>query len=160
MSLVTLNTAKAHLRVTSADEDSLIQALIDASELLVVSHLGRSVFASPEALTAAIAAVPATLATASETYEAAQVAAYAITNTVESEAALQAAGNTYRIAQDEARRIRSGMVINYAVQAGILLLVGHLYANREATTQQVNGYATMVMPMGVDYVLQPFKVYA
>lgn len=160
MSLITLSTAKLHLRVIGSDEDSLIQALIDASELLVASHLGREVFATQEDLTAALAAAPAALATASGTYATAQAAAYAITNTVESEAALEVAEDAYDEAKVKHRRTMAGIVVNSAIKSGILLLVGHLYANREATTQQVNGYATMVMPMGVDYVLQPFKVYA
>jgi hypothetical protein len=50
-----------------------------------------------------------------------------------------------------------GIVINPAVQAALLLIVGHLYANREDV---VVGASVSALPHGADCLLQPYKVYA
>ncbi len=51
MSLVTLATAKLHLRVDHADEDALIQLFIDAAEQSTADYLERGVY--PDAATLA-----------------------------------------------------------------------------------------------------------
>ena len=51
----------------------------------------------------------------------------------------------------------AGIVINPAIQAALLLIVGHLYANREDV---LAGVSVAQLPNGADYLLQPFKVYA
>lgn len=48
------------------------------------------------------------------------------------------------------------MVVNDSIKAAIMLLVGHLYNNREST---VDPRTEMVeLPMGVSYLLTPYRV--
>lgn len=49
-----------------------------------------------------------------------------------------------------------GMVVNAAVNAAVLLIVGHLFANREA----VAAGTRMEVPMGVDWLLAPYVNFA
>ena len=50
----------------------------------------------------------------------------------------------------------AGVVANEAINAAVLLIVGHLYANREAVVQ---GQAVEV-PMGAEWLLAPYVNYA
>lgn len=159
MSLVTLASAKLHLRVTGTDEDTLIQDMLDTAEKVVHSQLGRNVYVDSTALTAAKSAAPTALTTAGTTYDAAVTAALANTNDTESALMLSLAVTEYYAAGQDFRRTMQGIVTNKNIQAAVLLLVGHYYANREATTAQLNGLASMQLPLGVDSVLQPYKVY-
>lgn len=48
------------------------------------------------------------------------------------------------------------MVVNDSIKASIMLLVGHLYSNREST---VDPRTEMVeLPMGVSYLLTPYRM--
>lgn len=48
-----------------------------------------------------------------------------------------------------------GIVINAAIQAALLLIVGHLYANREDV---VAGVSVAQLPNGSQYLLMPYRV--
>lgn len=48
------------------------------------------------------------------------------------------------------------LLLTEEVQAAMLLLVGHWYENREAT---VTGQSTSKVPLAVDSLLQPHKIY-
>lgn len=157
MSLVTLDSAKIHLRV-EADatyEDDLIQALVNAAELSASAWLNRLVFVDQSALNAAIAATPAALTAATAAYVAASAAADLVTDEIEQDIAQAAADTTYANAQAAARATNYGMVVNDSIKSAVLLTVGHLYANREATTPR----QLADLPMGVQFLLQPFRVY-
>lgn len=47
----------------------------------------------------------------------------------------------------------TGIVINAPIMAAILLQIGNLYANREATANA----ATAELPLGVTHMLQPYR---
>ena len=57
--LVDLEHAKLHLRVDTGDEDTLITGQLGAAEALSMNWIRRKVFATQDALDAAIAALPA-----------------------------------------------------------------------------------------------------
>lgn len=154
MSLVDLPTAKAHVRDEEAT-DLQVTPYLNAAELSAVNFLNRKVYATQNELDMAIAAVPAALLTAGTTYEAAILAADAITDQVASAAAAQYATGVYALAQDDARATRSGMVVNDAVKAAILLIFGSLYENRQDV---VAGVTVAQIPMGSQYLLQPYRV--
>ena len=64
------------------------------------------------------------------------------------------AGRVYDRVADAIREIRDGIVVNDLIKAGILLLFGHLYANREDV---VAGVTASELPQGSKYLLQPFR---
>lgn len=49
----------------------------------------------------------------------------------------------------------AGIVINPAIQAALLLIVGHLYANREDV---LAGVSVAQLPNGAQYLLQPYRI--
>lgn len=49
----------------------------------------------------------------------------------------------------------AGIVINPAIQAALLLIVGHLYANREDV---LAGVSVAQLPNGSQYLLMPYRV--
>ena len=157
MSLVTLESAKLHLRVDSSDEDALIAVYITAAEQSAVSLLDRGVYADDTALTAAKAAAPGALETASAAYDAAIEAAQAMTDDALQAAATQTAENAWLKACVTHRQTMDGMVVNEAIRAAVLLIVGHLFANREDV---VAGVSVAQLPNGAEWLLQPYKAYA
>lgn len=157
MSLVTLESAKLHLRVDSSDEDALIAVYITAAEQSAVSLLDRGVYVDGTALTAAKAAAPGALETASAAYDAAIEAAQAMTDAALQAAATQTAENAWLKACVTHRQAMDGMVVNEAIKAAVLLIVGHLFANREDV---VAGVSVSQLPNGAEWLLQPYKVYA
>ena len=156
MSLVTLESAKLHLRVDSSDEDALIAVYITAAEQSAVSLLDRGVYVDGTALTAAKAAAPGALDTACAAYEAAIEAAQAMTDDALQAAATQTAENEWLKACVTHRQTMDGMVANEAIRAAVLLIVGHLFANREDV---VAGVSVAQLPNGAEWLLQPYKVY-
>jgi hypothetical protein len=101
--LVTLATAKLHLRVTGTDEDALITIYLEAAEQGASDFLNRTIYATT---------------TGSDL---------------------------------------DGVVINAAITAAILLILGHLFANREAVMATPGIYA-IELPMGARSLLQPYRI--
>lgn len=158
MTFVTLPEAKLHLRgVDGTNEDALIGVYITAAEQMAIALLDRGVYADGTALGAAKASAPADLTAATATYTAAIAASQALTDATEQAAATQAAEYAYLRAQVAYRQAMDGMVVNDTIKSAVLLIVGHLYANREDV---VAGVSVAQMPNGAEWLLQPYKVYA
>jgi len=157
MSFVTLAEAKLHLRVDGTDDDALIGLYINAAEQAAVKALDRGVYADGTALGVAKAAAPGELDTAIAAYESAIAAAEALADETAIAAAIQTAGNGLLRAKVAYRQAMDGMVVNEAIKAAVLLIVGHLYANRE---DAVVGVSVAQMPNGAEWLLAPYKVYA
>ena len=157
MSLVTLESAKLHLRVDSSDEDALIAVYITAAEQSAVSLLDRGVYVDGTALGVAKAAAPGELDTAIAAYESAIAAAEALADETAKAASIQTAGNGLLRAKVAHRQAMDGMVVNEAIKAAVLLIVGSLYAQREDV---VVGVSVAQLPNGAEWLLAPYKVYA
>ena len=158
MSFVTLAEAKLHLRgVDGTEEDALIGLYINAAEQSAVSLLDRGVYVDGTALTAAKAAAPGALDTACAAYDAAIEAAQAMTDDALQAAATQTAENAWLKACVTYRQTMDGMVVNDTIRATALLIIGHLFANRENV---VAGVSVAQLPNGAEWLLQPYKVYA
>lgn len=157
MSFVTLAEAKLHLRVDGTDEDALIGLYINAAEQSAMSLLDRGVYVDGTALGAAKAAAPGGLESASAAYDAAIEAAQAMTDDALQAAATQAAENAWLKACVTHRQTMDGMVVNEAIRAAVLLIVGSLYAQREDV---VVGASVAALPNGAEWLLAPYKVYA
>ena len=157
MSLVTLESAKLHLRVDGTGEDALIAVYITAAEQSAVSLLDRGVYADGTALGVAKAAATGELDTAIAAYESAIAAAEALADETAIAAAIQTAGNDLLRAQVAHRQAMDGMVVNEAIKAAVLLIVGSLYTQRE---DAVVGVSVAQLPNGAEWLLAPYRVYA
>ena len=157
MIFVTTSEAKLHLRVDSADEDALIGVYITAAEQMAVALLDRGVYADGTALGVAKAAAPGELDTAIAAYESAMAAAEALADETATAASIQTAGNGLLRAKVAHRHAMDGMVVNEAIKAAVLLIVGSLYAQRE---DAVVGVSVEQLPNGAEWLLAPYKVYA
>ena len=109
MNLVTLEQAKAHLRVDGKDDDADIQLKLNAATEMAVTFIDRAVYASQADLDAA------------------------------------------RLVGDPGPY---PLVANDMVRAGILLLLGDLYANREET---ITGTIATQLPTGARSCLLPLR---
>lgn len=154
MSLISLPTAKAHLRLESDYPDAQVQGKLDAAESSAAQFLNRRIFANDAALTAAIAGVPAALVAAGTAYQNALTAAGDIDDTVARCAAESHALLVYRDAQTLASETYAGIVVNPQIEAAILLTLGHLFENR----QDVQQGAVQQLPIGAEQLLFPFRV--
>jgi hypothetical protein len=157
MIFVTTSEAKLHLRVDSADEDALIGVYITAAEQMAVALLDRGVYADGTALGVAKAAAPGELDTAIAAYESAIAAAEALADETAKAASIQTAGNDLLRAQVAHRHAMDGMVVNEAIKAAVLLIVGSLYTQREDV---VVGVSVAKLPNGAEWLLAPYRVYA
>ena len=157
MIFVTTSEAKLHLRVDSADEDALIGVYITAAEQMAIALLDRGVYADDTALGVAKAAAPGELDTAIAAYESAIAAAEALADETAKAASIQTAGNGLLRAKVAHRHAMDGMVVNEAIKAAVLLIVGSLYAQREDV---VVGVSVAQLPNGAEWLLAPYRVYA
>ena len=157
MIFVTTSEAKLHLRVDSADEDALIGVYITAAEQMAIALLDRGVYADGTALGVAKAAAPGELDTAIAAYESAIAAAEALADETAKAASIQTAGNGLLRAKVAHRHAMDGMVVNEAIKAAVLLIVGSLYTQREDV---VVGVSVAQLPNGAEWLLAPYRVYA
>lgn len=149
--LVTDAQVRTHLRI-DADED--VSVYVSAAERAVQQFMNRSVYADQASLDDARAQAPVALSTAMLAYDTAVAAANAIENGTERDMALFAAKSDYEMALSASRQAHLGMVVNDDIRASILLITGHLYANRENV---VVGASVAELPMGSLYLLQPYR---
>jgi hypothetical protein len=154
VSIISLATAKAHLRLESDYPDSQVLPKLEAAERMAAEFLNRRIYAADTDLTAAVSAVPAALVAAGTAYQTALAAGEAIDDEVARCAAQGYAQRVYREAQAAAGEIYAGIVINPQIEAAILLTLGHLFENR----QDVQQGAIQQLPIGAQQLLFPFRV--
>lgn len=154
MSLVDIETAKQHLRADGDEENGLIALYLSAAELSAVEFLNRKIYADQAALDAAKAAIPAALDAAEVAYDAACAAADASLTVMARELRRSAAEADLGRQQANAAEVLAGVLTNDTIQAAILLILGHLYANRE---EVVPGTVSKI-PFGAHALLQPYRV--
>lgn len=151
MAFLTLAQAKAHLRIDDSDGDTDLTLKIAAAERVATEYLNCNVYADSSALSTAIAAVPATVAAAKVTYDAAYLVAIAIEDADVSLIEQAHAMNVYMRAVYVATRTRFGIVINEQVQSAMLLILGRLCEVREDDAE---------LPRAAQDLLSPFRCYA
>lgn len=173
---VSLAEAKAHCRVSVADDAGLIAGYLMAARIHAEVYTGRAL--STQTLQFTIDGdwpcdridLPrpplqsVTAITYSDTAGATQTLAadqYRVDTTAHQGFVERAYGVIWPAVRDQARTIVVTYVAGYAqipepIRQAILLLVGHFYENREAV---VIGQAPTELPMGVDALLFPFRVF-
>ena len=75
--------------------------------------------------------------------------------TAAEESAMQFLGRTIYATELAQGLDTAGIVINPAIQAALLLIVGHLYANREDV---LAGVSVAQLPNGSQYLMQPYRI--
>lgn len=154
MSIGSLDQYKAQVRLVGNFDDALLQSYADSAEQHAAAWLSRTLYPDADTLAAAVAAVPAALDVANTAYQAALVAAGAITDYALREMAVEQARNVFNDAFTTAKATYLGMVMNEAVQVACYLLAANWYANREAV---VDSKAAVELPFGVQNLLQPYR---
>ena len=152
---ISLAAALAHLRLEPNYPADQIQPYLSAAELAVAQFMNRRVYADQFALDAAIAAVPAVLGAAGVTFAAAIAAAATFADPVVRRAALYFADSQYAAAQNVSRETYGGVVLDELIGAAILLILGHLFENRETV---VIGVTAVEIPLGARALIQSYRI--
>ena len=155
MTLITLAAAKAHLIVVGTDDDAVITLQTSSAEQIAIAYLNRNVYADQAAFDAALALVPASLIAAGVAYEADIVTADLITDDDARMAERKYILSKYLGAHDAGIAVRNGIVINDLITAGMLLILGDLYQQRE---DSVIGVSVNSMPNGARSILKMHRV--
>lgn len=175
---VTIEEAKLHLRVDVTDEDTLIGALITAAREFAEHYTGRAF--APQTLEMALDCFPvyeddyidldmppvATITTVKYT-DAVGVeqtipgSSYVLSLYGESRRLTPAYNVYWPTTRDIPNAVRIRYVTGYttlpkAAKAGLLLLIGHLYENRQA----VSTLSLEEIPMGARSLLDTIKIWS
>lgn len=151
MPLITLDQARAHLRVGATYPQEQIEPYMAGAEDRASRYLNRAIYADDAAMAAAIAALPTALTAARVAYEAAVTAAALIENASDRRDALDIAEAQYRAVRDGAPRVLNGIVVNPSIVSAVMLILGHLFENRE---DAVVGATAVELPHGAKAMLR------
>lgn len=153
MPLVTPEQVRAQVRGEPAD-DTMLALYSSAAERSVQQFLNRKVYENADALVAGQAAASALAASSWTVYQDALSAASTAPDYVARTAAERQAKATYEMAQAEVMEAQRGMVIEDDIRIAILLLVGHMFRNREAASVDPIKY----IDAGMAHFLWPYRV--
>lgn len=176
---VSLEDAKAHLRVDHSDQDSLITALIEAATGHIEDMTGRvfitqtwemALDAFPESEVplspVPVQSIESVMYDDVDGYEATIAPDSYDVDTLGTTAWLYAAGvDGWPTALDTYNAVRIRYVAGYgdepesvpaAIRHAIKLLVGHWYANAELVTDKQGA----PLPFGVDALVKPYRIFA
>lgn len=156
MSIVSVDQARAHCKADAAD-DTLLGVYL-ASAVKQCAHLAnRNIYETPELLATAKAGVTAAMTAANAAYEAAVLAADDIESDLDKAFAYDAAERALMQAQVDASNVLDGIVADDNIRSAILLIVGHLYRNREEVITG-QGATTGQLPMGAERIMSHYRV--
>lgn len=155
MSVIAIDTAMRHLRAEEDDRE-LVQLYLDAAEERVEAHLQRRFYADEIALEAARATVPALRQESLDRYRTRTdtQSRYAVPAGSLTGETVRLSASIYQGEIDGYDAIEQGLVINKAITSACLLILGHLYENRENT---VIGVSATPLPMGALFLLEPYR---
>ena len=145
MSIIPIEVAMQHVYADEADQPQVERKLASAIEA-AEQFIGRRIYSTVEELNAARVAAAAQLSSVI------QITSVPVP-TPEGEV-LQLIEESNQAAKYELTMQIRGIVVNPALEIGILLILGDLYANRENTTDKTANE----LPMGAKHHLQPFRV--
>jgi len=176
---ITLEEARAHLRVTSSDDDALIVGYMLAARQHVEDYLGRSLITRTLEVTIddglpceielprpPLASV--TFVTYVDTAGATQTLSaglYQVVTGMVGGKIVPAYGASWPSTRCQSDAVTVRYVAGYganstsvpdAIRMAILLLVGHFYANREAA---MVGVSVSELPFAVEALLNPYRAY-
>jgi len=177
---ISLAEAKAHMRVDLEDEDSLITSLITAVRISVENYTGRALVTQTWALTLddewpederIVLPRPPVASVTSIAYvdlngdaQTLNSNQYTLFKRDTGEWAIRPA---YDVIWPDVRRVPAAATVTFvagvadsavpeAIKQGILLIIAHLFENREAVNV---GNAVSEFPMSATFLLDPFVVH-
>ena len=135
MSITPLEVAMHHLRADDDDEAD-VQRKLDAAEEIAAQYMGRTIYEDADALSVGIEQAGEQI------------------NTM-----LSVGGGHIDLdnshAYHDALMQKRGVVMNLAIEAGVLLILGTLYAHREDVTV---GFSATELPIAATHRLQPYRI--
>lgn len=174
---LTLTETKSHLRVTTTDEDALITALITAARESAENYTNRAFITQTFDLTLdsfppSIVVPKAPLqSVTSVTYldtdgvsQTLSTTEYTVDTKSEPGRIVESYTGEWPDTREEINAVTVRFVAGYglaaavpqAIKQGMLLHIGHMYANRENV---LVGVPAQVLPMSCEYLYQPYRVY-
>lgn len=157
MSVISIDTAIEHLRAED-DDRAFVQGLLEAAEGAACDFMQRRIFADDSALAAGRAAAVAMRAQARAAYATAFASAQLIEDWEGQSSAMTDADFDLKQAMAIADAMARGLVLDSTVQAACLLIVGHLYTNREDVVAGAGTKTAVTLPQGSRFLLAPYRV--
>lgn len=154
MSVIEIEVAMQHLLAEPEDQDT-VQLKLGAAESAAANFMQRRFFVDQTALDVALASLPISVTAARVAYEQAVADAQQIENAGDRASFLDGARARFCDLRQQLEAISRAIVINDAVVAACLLILGNLYANREDV---VIGTISSELPMGSKSLLMPYRV--
>lgn len=154
MPVITLDQARAHLRVGATYPQEQIGPYMAGAEDHASQYLNRVIYADSDAMNTAIEALPASLTAARVAYEEAIAAAALIENASDRRDAVDIAESLLRAARAGTARALNGIVVNPSIISAVLLILGHLFESREDV---VIAATAVELPQGARALLRPYR---
>jgi len=157
MSAISIEVAIDHLRAEDDDRD-LIQGLLDAAEEAACNFMARRVYADAPAMVAGRAAAIELRAQSRVSYGEAVAKAGLIYDEDDRLSAVEIAAYGLKDAITKSEAMSLGIVLTPAIQAACLLILGHLYTNREDVVAGAGTMTAVALPQGSRFLLAPYRV--
>jgi len=156
MRFITIETARVHCKTDGTDDDAQLEICVDGAEAACVREVNRDVFVDATAQSVAMTALPGIMATARTAYDAAIIAADALTDSNARDFAIELAESELTKAKVAASKTMKGIVAEPNFVSAVLLTLGHLYANREDVVAG-QGAAAVELPNASRALLAPLR---
>ncbi|VVP41193.1 hypothetical protein PS865_04866 [Pseudomonas fluorescens] len=157
MSVITIERAMKHLRAEFEDVDD-VQSKLDAAEDAAEQYLNRKLFVDGTELWAALTTVITLRSECRVVLDSALSEASLIDNIDDRLMAERDAQCRYKESLRNVAMISRGIVLNKSITAACLLMLGHLWANREDTVTGINTSSVIELPHGSRSLLFPYRV--
>jgi hypothetical protein len=157
MSAISIEVAIEHLRAED-DDRGYIQGLLEAAEGAACDYMARRLYADESGMVAGRAAAIELRSQARVRFGAAMALVDLIHDADDRSSAVEVAGYDLKhaIAQSEAMSL--GVELNPTIQAACLLILGHLYTNREDVVTGPGTTNAIALPQGSKFLLAPYRV--
>lgn len=153
MSLIDIDRAMRHVLAEPEDQD-LVQDKLDSAEGAAMRYLNRRVFIDQAAMALAKAAIPQMMQSAREANSAAIAAADLVENYRDRCILHEHARQALADAWEDIDAVAYGVLLNSEIVSACLLMVGHLFANREDV---VVGALATELPLASKHLLTPYR---
>ncbi|WP_282372759.1 head-tail connector protein [Pseudomonas sp. PS02290] len=157
MSAISIEVAIEHLRAEDDDRE-FIQGLLDAAEEAACNFMARRVYEDAPALVAGRAAAVELRAQARVGYSTAIASAGLVYDEDDRLSAMEIAGYELKDAITQSEAMSLGIVLTPVIQAACLLILGHLYTNREDVVAGAGTMTAVALPQGSKFLLAPYRV--